>query len=90
MARSGPPVGDVNLPEPVISIIDDSNASRERRIYSVEFLIFHILDECLHSRALRFSVGQLPIEIRICVAVDAVFRRSVRLPFVNIIKPLCR
>ena len=87
MARSGPPVGEVGLPEPATSTIDVSNASRERRIYGVEFLVSHTLYECLHPRALRLGVGQLPVEIRMCVAVDAVFGRSVRLPFVGIVEP---
>jgi hypothetical protein len=85
-----PPCRRRGLPEPAISTIDVSNASRERRIYGVEFLVSHTLDECLHPRALRLGVGQLPVEIRMCVAVDAVFGRSVRVPFVGIVEPLRR
>jgi hypothetical protein len=86
VSRQSGPVGDVGLPEPATSTIDVSNASRERRIYGVELLVSHTLDECLHPRALRLGVGQLPVEIRMCVAVDAVFGRSVRLPFVGIVE----
>ena len=77
VSRQSGPVDDVCLPEPVTSTIDVSKASRERRIYGVELLVSHTLDECLHPRALRLGVGELPVEIRMCVAVDAVFRRSV-------------
>ena len=76
----------VGLPEAATSSIDGSDASRDRSIYSVELLISHTLDECLHPRALRLGVGQLPVEIRMCVSVDAVFGLSVWLPFVGIVE----
>jgi hypothetical protein len=50
-------VGDVGLTESATSTIDISNNSRERRIYGVELLVSHTLDECLHPRALCLVVG---------------------------------
>lgn len=77
------------MPESTTSTIDLRTASRDRRVYVVELLISHTLDECLHPWALRFGVGQLPVEMCMCVAVDAVFGRSVRLSFVGIVESLC-
>ena len=47
--------------------------SRERRIDGVKLLVSHSLDECLHPWALRLGLSQLPVEIRMCIAIDAVF-----------------
>jgi hypothetical protein len=86
VSRHSGPVGDVGLSEPAKSTINVSNALRERRIYGVELLVSHTLDECLQPRALRLAVGQVPVEIRMCVAVDSVFGCSVRLPFIGIVE----
>jgi hypothetical protein len=86
VSRQSGPVGDVGLSEPAKSTINVSNASRERRIYGVELLVSHTLDECLQPRALRLAVSQVPVEIRMCIAVDSVFGRSVRFPFVGIVE----
>ena len=83
--QSGP-IGDVGLSEPATSSIHVSNASRERRIYRVELLVSRTLDKCLHPRTLRLGVGQIPIVIRMCVAVDTVFGLSVRFPLVGIVE----
>lgn len=80
-------IGDVGLPEPATSHIDVSNASRERRIDGVEPFVSYALDECLHPRPLRLGLSQLPVEFRMCIAIDAVFGRSVCLPFVGIVEP---
>ena len=59
---------------------------RERRIYGIELLVSHALNERLHPRTLRLALGQLPVEISVCVTVDTVFGRSVCLPFIGVIE----
>lgn len=63
-----------------------SDTSGKRRIEVVELLISLPLNERLHPRALRFRVGQLPVEIRMCVTADTVLGRPVCLPFVGIVE----
>lgn len=66
--------------------IEACNVSYKRRIYGIKLRIAHTRDKCLHPRALRLVLGQLPVEIRMCVTVNAVFGRSVRLSFIGIIE----
>ena len=74
------------LPTPMNLQPYANDTLRERRIYGVELLVSLTLNERLHPRILRLSVGQLPIEIGMCVTVDTIFRRSVRLPLVGIVE----
>jgi hypothetical protein len=83
--RSGP-VGGVGLPKPATSTTNVRNPSCKRRIYGFELLISHTRDECLHPWALRLGMRQLPVEIRMCIAINAVFGRSVCLPFIGVVE----
>ena len=78
--------GKLHLPPLTVNI----RTSCERRIYGVKLLVSYTLDERLHPRPLRFPVGEIPVEIRMRVTVDAVFGRSVRLPFVGIVESSLR
>ena len=79
-------VGDVHPPKSATPTIDVSNVSGERRIDRVELLVSHPLDEGLMPRALRLGIRQLPEKISVGIAVDPVFGRSVRLPFVGVVE----
>ena len=45
------------------------------------------LDESVHPRKLRLVLAELPVEISVCFAINAVLRRSVGFALVGIVEP---
>jgi hypothetical protein len=61
--------------------------SLQRRVEVVKRLVSHTLDKSLQPRALRLATGELVVEIRVSVTVNAILGRSVLLAFVGVVKP---
>lgn len=58
-----------------------------RRVLVAEVFVADSLDEGVHPRQLRFLLAKLVVEIRVSIAIYAIFRRTVRLPLVGIVEP---
>jgi hypothetical protein len=58
-----------------------------RLVQVIEFLVSFTLYESLHPRKLGFGVGEVPVQLRVSITIDAVLGRSVRLAFIGVIKP---